>query len=480
MFISRIHSLLVLVALMVVAPIAGCASGEPAASSPPNARNVILFIGDGMGPSTVTAARIFAGQHAGLDGEEYLLSFEKFPRLALVKTYNTDTQVSDSAGTATAIYTGRKTRAGVIAVGPEAHKRNCREGLAHPLVSIAEIAHGQGRDIGIVTTARITHATPAPLYAHSPERDWESDRYMTAADITAGCRDIARQLVDSDPGMLDVVLGGGRREFLGADHGGERRDAGANLLQEWLQAADGRHYVATAAELRGLLAGGEVLGLFSDSHMTYIAERPDDTTEPTLSEMTAAAIDRLAGGDGYFLMVEGGRIDHGHHDSKPGYALLEAQEFARAVDVAVQKADLADTLILVTADHSHAFTISGYPTRGNPILGLVVENDASGEPNDGPSLATDGKPYTTLSYANGTNAVAGRERPVPETGIHAVYQSTVTVPYAEIDGTTSYDETHGGEDVALYAIGPGSEAVSGVIEQNVIFDIMIDAFGWSR
>lgn len=472
----RIHRLPI---LFLAAFAAGCAYQQPMTDTVPRARNVILFIGDGMGPSTVTAARIFAGQQAGLDGEEYSLAFEKFPQLALVKTYNTDTQVPDSAGTATAMYTGRKTRAGVIAVGPEARKRNCEEGLAHPLETIAEIAHARGRDVGIVTTTRITHATPASLYAHSPERDWESDRYMTGADIAAGCRDIARQLVDSAPGALDIVLGGGRREFLGVRQGGERRDPDANLVREWLQAAGDRHYVGTAEELRGLPPGGEVLGLFSDSHMTYAAERPDDTTEPTLAEMTAAAIDRLAGGDGYFLMVEGGRIDHGHHDGKPGYALLEAQEFADAVAVAVQRVDLADTLLLVTADHSHAFTISGYPTRGNPILGLVVENDSSGQPNDGPSLATDGKPYTTLGYANGTNSVSGRERPAPKTDIDTVYQSMLTVTYDEIDGTTSYDETHGGEDVALYAIGPGSGAVSGVIEQNVIFDIMMDAFGWS-
>ncbi|MEX2125202.1 MAG: alkaline phosphatase [Woeseia sp.] len=465
--------------VLVLAALAACAPQQPM-SDAPRARNVILFIGDGMGPSTVTAARIFAGQQAGLAGEEYSLPFEKFPRLALVKTYNTDTQVADSAGTATAMYTGQKTRAGVIAVGPQAHKRNCEEGLVHPLVTIAEIAHARGHDVGIVTTARITHATPAALYAHSPERDWESDRFITEVDITAGCRDIARQLVSSAPGALDVVLGGGRREFLGRNHGGERRDPDANLVQEWLQAARDRHYVDTAAELRRLPPSVDVLGLFSDSHMTYVAERADDTTEPTISEMTATAIDRLADGPGYFLMVEGGRIDHGHHDSKPGYALLEAQQFANAVDVALQKVDLADTLILVTADHSHVFTISGYPTRGNPILGLVVENDASGKPLDSPSLATDGKPYTTLGYANGTNSVSGRERQVPETGIHAVYQSTLTVPYDEIDGTTSYDETHGGEDVALYSIGAGSEKVSGVIEQNVIFDIMMNAFGWSR
>ena len=130
--------------------------------------------------------------------------------------------------------------------------------------------------MGVVTTTRLTHATPAAMFAHSPERDWESDRYLPESDWALGCRDIAYQLTNSGVGSgLDVVL-----------------------------------------------------GTFSRSHMTYVAERTPDTTEPTLAEMTSAAIDLLAEAeDGYFLMVEGGRIDHGHHDGKPGYALLETQAF---------------------------------------------------------------------------------------------------------------------------------------------------------
>jgi alkaline phosphatase len=473
---SRIRVVNFVIVVLLAALVAGCAGQEPAAQAT-RAKNVILFIGDGMGPSTVTAARIFAGQQKGLAGEEYSLSFERFPHLALVKTYNTNQQVSDSAGTASAILTGHKTRAGVISVGPDARRRNCEEGLANPLTTIAEIAHARGLDVGLVTTARITHATPAALYAHSPDRDWESDRYIPASAVAAGCRDIAAQLVDSAPGALDIVLGGGRREFFGADHGGVRVTAEANLVHRWLTGADGRHYVGTATELRGLPPQGAVLGLFSSSHMTYTAER-NDSSEPTLTEMTATAIDRLSGGDGYFLMVEGGRIDHGHHDGKPGYALLETQEFALAVETALQRVDLSDTLVLVTADHSHVFTISGYPTRGNPILGLVVENDESGEPNEGPTLAADGKPYTTLGYANGLNPVSGAPRPVPEIGLGVIYQSMLSIPYTEVDGEITYEETHGGEDVALYATGRGAENVAGVIEQDVVFDIMMKAWGF--
>jgi alkaline phosphatase len=458
--------------------IAGCGSQGQFAIENRHARNVILFIGDGMGVSTVTAARIFAGQAAGLAGEEHSLAFEAFPRLALVKTYNTNQQVPDSAGTATALYTGQKTRAGVISVGPEARRRNCAEARKHPLATIGEIAKSRGKRVGIVTTARITHATPAALYAHSPEREWESDYLLTDSDRAAGCRDIASQLAGIAPGRLDLVLGGGRREFFGGNGGGMRRQADDDLVQPWLDGAANRRYVTTAAELDGLAPDEEVLGLFGDGHMTYAAERTAATTEPTLPEMTAAAIEQLDGQDGFFLMVEGGRIDHGHHDGKAGYALVETVEFARAVEVALAKVDLDETLILVTADHSHVFTIGGYPVRGNPILGLVLENNGSGEPRPGPSLAADGKPYTTLGYANGPGATQTGARPEPVTSVGSVYQALIPRLDTNLDGSPDSDESHGGEDVPLYAIGAGSDAVSGVIEQNLVFDIMMKAFGW--
>jgi alkaline phosphatase len=202
-----------------------------------------------------------------------------------------------------------------------------------------------------------------------------------------------------------------------------------------------------------------------------MAERKPDSPEPTLTDMTAQAIARLkADPDGFYLMVEGGRIDHAHHAGQAGFALEEAAEFARAVQYAVDNTDPAETLIMVTADHSHVFTIAGYPKRGNDILGLVVPPKGNGEDGgdgESPLMAADGKPYTTLGYANGPGAVKG-ERSVPETGIAARQQSLVPTGA----------ETHGGEDVALFATGPGASRVRGVIEQNVIYSIIRKALGW--
>ncbi|WP_284124111.1 alkaline phosphatase [Parerythrobacter aestuarii] len=454
-------------------PLAGCTTAyaqdtvETAASAEPvtkerKAKNVILFIGDGMGISTITAMRIYAGQKQGQTGEEYVLPFETFDNVALVKTYNVNAQVPDSAGTATAMNSGRKTNIGFIGIGPEAARGDCVGGQQHPLPLLSEKAKARGMAVGVVSTARITHATPAAVYARSTDRNWEADAWIPEDQRGSGCKDIARQLVDSD---LDLALGGGLGGFFGSDKGGRRLEAGADLPAEWV-ARTGGTFVTDAAGLAAAPLGAPVLGLFSPSHMTYTAQRTEDTAEPTLTAMTAEAIKRLAGNpDGYYLMVEAGRIDHGHHEGKAGLALEDGLEFARAIQWALDNTDPEETLILVTADHSHVFTIAGYPKRGNPILGLVVAPEGEGE-DDGPMLAEDGKPYTTLGYANGPGAVSG-ERPVPDTGVTAAQQALVPTG----------SETHAGEDVALYAHGPGAEDVRGVMEQDRIYDVMAGALG---
>lgn len=445
-------------------------ASQPVAATPAseNARNVILFIGDGMGISTITAARIYAGQKRGQSGEENLLSFEKFDNVALVKTYNTNAQVPDSAGTATAMHSGKKTRIGVLGIGPQAVRGSCADALAHPLPLLGEEAKERGLALGIVSTARLTHATPASVYARSADRNWEAYVGGDEGQDNSACEDIATQLVKAE---FDVALGGGKRSFLGSENGGNRKQASVDLTAQWT-ARTGGTYVTDKAGLDVAPAGKPILGLFNSSHMTYEADRAkgQGAGEPTLTDMTAQAIARLkADPDGFYLMVESGRIDHGHHAGQAGYALEETVEFARAIQHAIDNTDPEETLILVTADHSHVFTIAGYPRRGNDILGLVVPPAGDVSNPDEPLKAGDGKPYTTLGYGNGPGAIAGKaERPVPETGVDARQQSAIPL----------YSETHAGEDVALYAQGPGAEKARGVIEQNVIYDIIRAAFGW--
>ncbi len=479
-------------------PDQGVSSFDAAASSvaqraretpPRRARNVILFIGDGMGISTITAARILEGQLRGGDGEGNRLSFEEFPASALVRTYSANQQVSDSAPTATAMLTGWRANDMALSVAPAVAVDEADAAVIapHVLPTLLERAEQRGLATGVVTTTRITHATPASTYAHTPNRDWE---YAGQLPPGATLPDIAAQLVQRQRtgNGIEVVLGGGRESMLPVemadpeypDRRGRRRD-GRNLINEWLEAQPGSTFVWNREQL--LAAGdGPLLGLFEPSHMRYEADRSKDRAgEPSLAEMTRVAIARLRKQrKGYFLMVEGGRIDHGHHAGNAYRALTDTIAFSDAVRAATEAVDARDTLILVTADHSHTLTIGGYPARGNPILGLVRGPGATAPERD-----AQGRPYTTLSYANGPGfnivegnideaprrpAAAGRDRDLSDVDTTAAgFHQQSLVPLA--------GETHGGEDVALFARGPGSELVRGSIAQNEIFHIARRALG---
>ena len=148
-----------------------------------HARNIILFIGDGMGISTITAARILEGQQNGNSGEENTLSWESFPHTALIKVYNSNQQTPDSAGTMSAIMTGHKTKAYTFGYDQDVVRGDHTsvedyEGNSRKVTTLLERFEKEGKSTGIVTTARITHATPAACYAHSPERNWEHDADM--------------------------------------------------------------------------------------------------------------------------------------------------------------------------------------------------------------------------------------------------------------------------------------------------------------
>lgn len=469
------------------------------------AKNVILFLGDGMGISTLTAARILQGQLKGETGEENYLSFERFPFTGLSKTYNTDQQTPDSAGTMSAIMTGVKTDAGVIAIDETVIKGDCHSSQGHEMLSALESAELMGKSTGIVTTTRITHATPAATFAKSASRDWENDSDIP--DSEKGCKDIALQLIEFQQRLasefpsfnsdgIEVVLGGGRRNFLPNDPSfnqeqpkaekseGKRSD-GRHLINEWLALNPNGTYVNNRNDFLKLNAkdNGPVLGLFNPSHMRYEQDRSkDDLGEPSLSEMTSLAIDKLAQNEhGYFLMVEAGRIDHSHHAGNAYNALHDTIALSDAVEIALSKVDLSETLIIVTADHSHVMTMAGYPKRGNPILGKVVAPNKTE-----PTLMEDGLPYTTLGYMNGR----GMHDLGHETDADESYAQDINVgrkDISSIDTTAAGyhqealhprgSESHGGEDVGIYAIGPGAHLANGVNEQNVIYHIMMYASG---
>ncbi len=471
------------------------------------ATNVILFVGDGMSLTTVAAARILEGQRRGAPGEENSLSWEGFPATALSRTYNTNSQTPDSAGTASAMTTGAKTRLGVLGIGQQATRGDCTQAKAARLLTLWELAAASGLATGVVTTTPVTDATPASTYSHSADRNWENDGDMPDVARAAGCIDAARQLIETGIG-LQVVMGGGRKHFMPnsahdpeyPDQVGERRD-GRDLITEWQQRRPDGHFVWNAAQLAAAPVGGPLLALFEPDTMHYAHERADDAAgEPSLAEMTRAAITRLArisadqGGKGFVLMVEGGRIDHAHHAGNAYRALDETIAFSDAIRVATAMTSANDTLILVTADHSHTLTFSGYPRRGNPILGKVHggarESTATLDPA---ALARDatGLPYTTLGYASGPGHAGAtdrqpegpkwlRQRPTtfqPFTGgRHDLTNVDTEDPdYLQEAMIPQRSEIHGGDDVGIWARGPGSSAVRGSVEQNTIFHFLLQA-----
>ncbi|UXI68162.1 alkaline phosphatase [Tahibacter amnicola] len=464
----------------------------------PRARNVIVFLGDGMSIPTIAAAHILAGQLQGKDGESHRLSFETLPYTALSRTYETDSQTPDSAGTMSAIMTGAKTKSGFISIGQAAERADCASSKGQELVTAVELAEAAGMATGAVTTARITHATPAATYGHLPEREWEVDAAMPDAAKAQGCTDFARQLVEFPVGDgLDVALGGGRTAFIPASQrdpehagtSGQRKDE-RDLIAQWQQ-RDGAVYVWNKEQMAALESAPprQVLGLFEPSHLLYEHDRATDKAgEPSLAEMTRTAITLLKRNPkGYFLMVEGGRIDHAHHAGNAYRALTDTIAFADAVKVAMDETSVSDTLIVVTADHAHTMSFAGYPVRGNPILGLV--RGGSDFEGAGSDLAKDqlGLPYTTLSYANGPGYFGATDRQPagPKKFPHGYTKASVATVRPDLSGVDTQapdylqeatlpmrSESHGGEDVAIFARGPGAYAFHGELEQNVIFHII--------
>ena len=295
-------------------------------------------------------------------------------------------------------------------------------------------------------------------------REWEAD-----TDTPADCEDIASQLIRSlQAGKISLAMGGGRKNFQTAEEGGVREDR--DLVQEFRQA--GGTVLHSLADLQSWDYSEKTLGLFSSSHMEWemVRRKEAEVKEPSLTEMTRQAITHLSRSEaGFLLVVEGGRIDHAHHLNKAKRALEETLELERAVQEALSLTRRDETLIIVTADHSHAITMNGYPERGNPILGLNM--DVKNGYYVSLSPGAEPQPYTTISYANGPgfnynyNKTTGFWNNLNNT-------DTQTDDYQMMATFNTDYETHGGEDVSAYAIGPQAHLISGVHEQSYLAHLM--------
>ena len=445
-------------------------TSAPSALAAGEAKNVIFFLGDGMGPVTKTAARIYKYTESGS------LAMDTMPYTARIKTFSLDAQTTDSAPSMAAYMTGVKERNDVLSMSGDTLARapskdvatgvsnavtNCAAtGNGTAVMTLTEYAIAQGKATGTVTTTRLTHATPAATYAHSCHRDAEYE--------------IARQAVPGGAGAnaklgagLDVMMGGisyyWRPYVAGTTPRG--RPDGRDLVAE--MQGKGYTFVNDLASMNAAptTAGSKLLALFDfalpQGHMSYNVDR-DPSKEPSLAEMTSKAIDVLSKNPkGYFLMVEGGRIDHALHGTNAKRALEDTIAFDDAIKAALGKVDLTNTLIVVTADHDHTMAFNGYGKRGSPILGNNI-NYQTGKP----SLDADGVPYSTLVFGNGPNRKDTR----------------VTVDTSVVEGldyqqesairTSNGGESHGGGDVQLYSAGAGAKTFKGTIDNTKVFSLV--------
>ncbi|XP_037302148.1 alkaline phosphatase, tissue-nonspecific isozyme-like isoform X1 [Manduca sexta] len=438
------------------------------------AKNVILFVGDGMGINTVTATRIYKG------GASHRLAFEKFPFTGLLKTYSANKMVPDSASSGTALFSGVKVNQETVGVDATVERGDCAASLkpAARLDSLAAQFLKAGRRAGLVTTTRVTHATPSGLYAHSAYRKWECE--ATMPQDAAECKDIARQLVEDWPGRdLHVILGGGRQVLETNstntkedpyDTWSCRRRDNRNLTEVYIQDKEKRNlkysYVKNTRELKEIDHQNTdyLLGIFANGHLKYEDERNKrDEGMPSLTDMVEAAIKVLSSDqNGYYLMVEGGNIDMAHHRGWAKRALNEAAEMENAVQLALRVTDPKNTLILVTSDHGHTLSINGYPLRDSDITGIAQKSPY------------DGKNYTTLSYGTGGPDALHYHVVSDENGTKiARDEPSILVAtrfdYKQPAGIILDENSHGGGDVAIYATGPHAHLFTGVHEQHYVY-----------
>ncbi|WP_409422634.1 alkaline phosphatase [Pseudaeromonas sp. ZJS20] len=439
-------------------------------ASATTAKNVIFFLGDGMGPTTVTASRIYKVGEAGQ------LTMETLPRTARIKTFSNDAQTTDSAPSMSAYMTGVKMNNEVISMSSDtvaesvikdangnAGLSGCSADNGEAATTLLELAKAAGKKVGAITTTELTHATPAATFAHICHRN---AYYDIAAQAIPGGSGFNSALGDG----VDVLMGGGANYWTPYDatSNPKGRADGRDLPAELV--SQGWSSVTTKSELSALdpASQSRVIGLFSKtSHLAYDLDRQADasSTEPSLAEMTAKAIDLLATGEqGYFLMVEGGRIDHALHGTNAKRALQDTVAFDEAIQTALDKVDRENTLIVVTADHDHTMTINGYSALGNPILDLVKEGSDLTVKRD-----LDGNAITTLAFGNGPNRKEVREDLTSE--------QVMADDYLQESGVKLSSETHGGGDVMLFADGAGAETFKGTLDNTQVFGKVKSAMG---
>src|SRR5262245_22117634 len=456
------------------------------------ARNVILFIGDGLSMAHRTAARVLAkGLVEGRYGGE--LAIDDMPHMAMVSTSGTDAIVTDSANSMSAYATGHKSCVNAMGVYCARNK----SGLKHPKVeTIAELAkrHNAGMAVGVVTNTEIEDATPAGMVAHVRRRsDYD---------------DIVRMFYELSP---DVMLGGGSAYFLPkSDKAGRRKDE-ENYLEKFKTL--GYPLAMTGTEMKAAAADNgttRLLGLFHPSNLDGALDRrllkkgtvaayPD---QPDLAEETQAAIDILARHqNGFLLMVESGLIDKFSHVLDWERAVYDTIMLDNAVAVAKRFAAARDdTLIIVVADHAHPVSIIGTYDDARPGERLRdklgVYNEAkfpnySAPDSDGYPPSVDASRRLAFVFAGfpdhcsaGKPFLGGPFKPTEEKDDKAVANESYCTPQAtRMEGNLQFAQRPGvtaADGGVLAAMGPGAELFKGRVDNTYVFRVMATALGLGK
>ncbi len=436
-----VRVLLPLLLLALAAPLH--AQQMPDTSQP---RNVVLIITDGMGPASLTMARDYV---LHTEGRASLFTDDYF--VGSIATAATNSRITDSASSATAYSTGHRTYNGAVGV----------DTLRRPLGTILEAAHARGMKTGLVATTRITHATPAAFSAHVPNRAMENE--------------IADQQFAQG---IDVLMGGGRRHYEAATVEGSRRTDDRDLIAE--MRAAGYTLVTSRAELAAHTTT-PMAALLAMDQLNYEIDRP--ISEPSLAEMTAAALRLLAGDNpnGFFLMVEASRIDHAGHENDPAGHVHDILAFETAFEEAIRfaKAD-GNTLVLSTADHETGGLSVGrdgvYAWHPEVLVPVTASVDAMA------IMLTEGMaPAAILAEHAGIDSLTADEIGKLNVAVASDNPRTLrTAMMHLISDRAGIGWTSGGHtavDVNVYAFGPSAHRFAGHYENAAFGRAMADVLG---
>ncbi|VDO15581.1 unnamed protein product, partial [Rodentolepis nana] len=443
-----------------------------------HAKNVIMLLGDGMGMPTISASRFYIAEMQGRNGSAVFHPFEEWDFNTMARTYDLETSVTDSASSANAYLTGSKTRTGMIGIDGNLNVKQCGKwDSQHFTQSVLEAANEAGKATGVITNTRITHASPSGTYAHVTYRDMESDakikEFCPTEHEEMHCQDIACQLIQNHQ-YINVIIGGGQKNFypndvnLKADDNklGVRLD-GRNLIEEWINNKTKENkkfcFVGKPEELKDCKPSENdyILALPYEDHMPYTHDIPRD--KPDLLDYVRTGLEVLKRQkNGFFLFIESGRIDHAHHNNYGRYSLDEMLEFDKIINYIQASVDLKETLLIVTADHSHALELVGQPGRFQSVLGIDQYYS---------NHTKDKMPLQGLNYMNGPNGLNQdfRKNPSYEDIFAWGYQQQTLVPLRF--------SSHGGDDVGVYAIGPQSPFFHANVDNTFIAQTMKLALG---